>query len=229
MAASRAPTTPASAPTSNDSNTSCCARRWRPAPRAERTAISVARPPTWPSMRAATLTQAISRMSAMATKVAISPGRTSPTRYLTYRRQTWRPRLVPLRRVLEPLAQRGHNRPEWPLHSSDVLARGDSANQGEFAHATLRVQRTRQPHTGCRVGKPEPARHHADDGAALATEKQRPPDDRAVSPKFLPQPITNHRNRRGYPACRHLAGACDQAAGLCRARRRGPRTWRARG
>src|SRR3954464_89817 len=79
-AASAAPTAPARTPINSDSSTSCWTSRCRPAPSAVRTASSLLRPATWPSISADTFTQAINRMSPIAANVASSPVRTSPTR-----------------------------------------------------------------------------------------------------------------------------------------------------
>jgi hypothetical protein len=79
--ASTAPATPARIPTRIDSSTTCWMRRWRFAPSADRTAISVARASICPSISAATLAQAIRRISAIAASVASSAGRRSPTKY----------------------------------------------------------------------------------------------------------------------------------------------------
>ena len=79
-AATTAPATPAARPTTMDSASSCCSSRRRSAPNAARTASSVARPSTCPSMRDATLVQAMSRIIPIAASVASSAGRMEPTR-----------------------------------------------------------------------------------------------------------------------------------------------------
>jgi hypothetical protein len=78
-AASAAPASPAATPSTSASSTICCVRRVRLAPSAARTDISVVRRSTWPSMSAATLAQAMSRMSPIATNVATSAGRIPPS------------------------------------------------------------------------------------------------------------------------------------------------------
>ena len=171
-AASAAPVAPASAPTSSASMISCCNWRWRFAPSAARPAISVARASTCPSISAATLPQAMTRMTITAANVASRLGRSFPTKNSRAGVDRRRLRLVPHRGIRKPLAERVRQRANRHVHVVHRRAVCKAAHERVDAGSVLWPQLRGGPDAGLRTRKPEAARHHADDRARDAANPQ---------------------------------------------------------
>ena len=66
----------------------------------------------------------------------------------------------------------------------------------------LRIERLRQPDAHRRIGIPEAARHHADDRARHAVEREARADDRRLAAELLPEPVADDRRPARRPARR---------------------------
>ena len=158
-------------------------------------------------MSAATFVHAMSRSRAIVTKVATSAGLIEPSKSSRNGCDDGVLGLVGLRRILEAVADDLRDLLQLRTEMMNVDSGRNASHECVASVASFGIERLGAPDTNVRRGKPEVARHHADDRARLSVERDAFADDGCVAAQLLPEAVTDDRDR---------LGACDIVAGLNR-------------